>query len=173
TPVSLKGEIKLEFSIDTKVGIDFSTTGENGRDKKETRSESAIDMLFKLEGTVGVKGHAWIVQFEKNYKAGMRSGFVGKVIIERDDVGYYWYTRFLFNGLIVYFTEYEKVEKKLTAIERKMLALGKTPDQLSQSTTKEFTWLEPEADTEAPADTDTAAGSAATQSSNRHYLIRF
>ncbi len=173
TPVSLKGEIKLEFSIDTKVGIDFSTTGENGRDKKETRSESAIDMLFQLEGTVGVKGHAWIVQFEKNYKAGMRSGFVGKVIIERDDVGYYWYTRFLFNGLTVYFTEYEKVKTKLTAEQLALKRMGKLPDEMSQSTTKEFTWLEPEADTEAPTDTDTAAGSAATQSSNRHYLIRF
>ncbi len=170
---SMKADIQLVFSIETKVNIDFSTKGENGRDNVTPKAESAIEMAFQLEGLVGVKGHAWIIKFEKSYKAGIKTGFVGKVAVERDDVGYYWYSRFLFNGLIVYFTKYEKLEKSVTGSNRKKNKYSKLPDQMENSTTTEWTWIEPEPDVEAPTDTATSAGSAATQSSNRHYIIKF
>ncbi|TQV85883.1 hypothetical protein [Aliikangiella coralliicola] len=170
---SLKADIQLVFSIESKVTINFSTSGENGKDNASCKSEQAIAMEFKFEGVVGAKGHIWVIKFEKSYKAGIKTGFVGKIIIERDDVGYYWYSRFLFNGLIVYFTKYEKLEKSVTGGNPMAKALGKVPDQAEESTTTEFTWIEPDADEEAPADTATAAGSPATQSANRHYIIKF
>jgi len=170
---SLKADIQLLFKLETKVTIDFSTKGHNGKDDAKAKAEQAIEMVFKLEGIVGVKGHAWIIKFQKSYRAGIKTGFVGKVVVERDDVGYFWYSRFLFNGLVVYFTKYEKLEKSVEAADSKRNKYKKLPDKLMDTSTREWTWIEPDPDDGAPSDTDTPAGTAATQSANKHYIIKF
>ncbi len=161
---SIKADIQLVFSIDTKVSIKFSTSGENGKDNREPKAEQAIGMDFQLEGVIGAKGHVWIIKFEKSYKAGIKTGFVGKVIIERDDKGYFWYSQFIFNGLIVYFTKYEKLEKSITGNDRKKNKYSKLPNQVENSSTKQWTWIEPDPD----------EGSSRSPSvSNKHYIIKF
>ena len=170
---SLKADISLKFSIGTAVNINFSAKGSNGEDDTEVKSEQSLNMEFQLEGTVGAKGHVWVIKFEKNYKAGIKTGFVGKVVITRDEVGYYWYSRFLFNGLVVYFTSYEKIEKNITNEEDVLGDLGSTPDEIENSSTHEWTWIEPDPDEESKSDTSTDLGTDAAQQNNRHYLIKF
>jgi hypothetical protein len=171
---SLQAEIKLVFSVDVKTAINFSTKGTNGKDNAECKSEQAISIDLQFEGLIGAKGHVWVIKFEKNYKAGIKTGFVGKIVIDRDDRGYFWYSRFLFNGLTVSFTKYEKLEKNISQDDNTFDELGESiPDQIEESTSKDYVWLEPSPDDEAPNDTTTAAGSPATQSRNKHYLIEF
>ena len=171
---SLQADIKLVFSVDVKTAIKFSTKGTNGKDNAECKSEQAISIDLQFEGLIGVKGHVWVIKFEKSYKAGIKTGFVGKIIIDRDDKGYFWYSRFLFNGLTVSFTKYEKLEKNISQDDNTFDELGESiPDQTEESTSKDYVWLEPSPDDEAPNDTTTAAGSPVTQSRNKHYLIEF
>ncbi len=171
---SLQAEIKLVFSVDVKTAINFSTKGTNGKDNAECKSEQAISIDLQFEGLIGAKGHVWVIKFEKNYKAGIKTGFVGKIIIDRDDKGYFWYSRFLFNGLTVTFTKYEKLEKNISQDDNTFDELGESiPNQIEESTSKDYVWLEPSPDDEAPNDTTTAAGSPETQSRNKHYLIEF
>ncbi|SMF15365.1 hypothetical protein SAMN02745866_00999 [Alteromonadaceae bacterium Bs31] len=170
---SLQADISLKFSIGTAVNINFSAKGANGEDDKDVKSEQSLNLEFQLEGTVGAKGHIWVIKFEKSYKAGMKTGFVGKVVITRDEVGYYWYSRFLFNGLIVYFTKYEKLEKSVGENEDAADLFDDVPDDIENSSTTEWTWIEPDPDEEATDDTVTDPGTPQAQENNRHYLVRF
>ncbi|KGJ94787.1 hypothetical protein [Colwellia psychrerythraea] len=170
---SLKADIQLVLSLDAKAFVNFTTKGTNGKDSKDCKSEQAIAMDFQFETLIGAKGHFWVIKFEKNYRAGIKSGFVGKSVIERDDIGYYWYCRFLFNGLVIVFTKYEKLEKNVSILGRKKSKYSKIPDQIEESTSKEIVLIPPSPDEEAPQDTDTAEGCPETQSNNRRYLIKF
>jgi len=160
--VSLEADIKLVFSIASKVSVSFKSSGNNGRSNGKTRSEQAIAMDIQLEGLIGVKGHVWIIKYEKNYRAGIKTGFVGKAIIEKDSKGFFWYSQFTFNGITIYFTKYEKLEKSVQANAANQGKFGNVfPDKLEDSDTTSFTWLKSEPDTESPAP------------SNRKYLIEF
>lgn len=171
---SLQADISLKFSVGAAINLNFSAKGANGEGSTDVKAEQSLNMDFQLEGTVGAKGHVWIVKFEKSYKAGIKTGFVGKVVITRDDVGYYWYSRFLFNGLVVYFTKYEKLEKTVTNNADALAdVLGKVPDEVEHSSVTEWTWIEPDPDEESASDTTTVPGTAQAQQNNRHYLIRF
>ncbi len=171
---SLKADIQLVLSMNATASVNFKTTGVNGKDDKECKSEQAIAIEFQAEALIGAKGHILIFKFEKNYRAGIKTGFVGKSVIERDEIGYYWYCRLLFNGLTIVLAKYEKLEKNITADHGMDDMYGDMiPDQTEESTSTELVLLKPSPDEEAPNDTETAEGSAQTQANNRRYLIRF
>jgi len=159
---SFKADIQLVFTIGSTVSLNFKSSGSNGRADGETRSETAIAMNFEFKGVVGVKGHVWVFKYEKNYQAGIKTGFVGKAIIEKDNKGFYWYSQFTFNGVTVFFTSYEKLEKNVQPndpLDSELL--GIVPDEVDDSSTREFTWLKSEPDNEAPIP------------ANRRYIIEF
>jgi len=72
----------------------------------------------------------------------------------------------------VTFTKYEKVEKSVQN-DSDIEDLYGIPDSSENSTSKDFVWIEPDPDEEAPSDIDTSSGTTATQQTNRHYLVKF
>jgi len=159
---SFEADTQLVFSVETKVSIKFNSVGDNGKSNGKTKSEQAIAIDLQFEGLIGVKGHVWIFKYEKNYRAGIKSGFVGKAIIEKDEKGFFWYSDFTFNGLTIYFTKYEKLEKSVQAKNSRIAGdFGVLPNQAEDSSTTSFTWFKSEHDTETPTP------------SNRRYLIEF
>ncbi|RDH83848.1 MAG: hypothetical protein DIZ80_06855 [endosymbiont of Galathealinum brachiosum] len=168
----LEGEIKLELSVGSGLHVNFVSSGTNGQENNNNKVESKIDIQFQLEGSITAKGHAWVIKFEKSYKVGIKSGFVGKVIVDKDDEGFYWYSRFLFNGLVIYFTKYDKLEKEVSNSSRKSKKFG-VIDSLTTQSTKEWVCIKPDADEEAPYETQRLEGQAELDASDKHYLIRF
>ena len=164
----LQGEIKLELTVSSAVNVNFVSSGTNGKDDNNNKAESSIDIQFQLEGSVSAQGHVWVIKFEKSYKVGVKSGFIGKVIVDKDDEGFYWYSRFLFNGLIIYFTKYEKLEKNITSNSRALRRLKL--DSIATSSTKEWVCIQPDPDEEAPYETE---GFEKLNASDKHYLLKF
>lgn len=167
----LEGEIKLELTVSSAINVNFVSSGSNGKDNNNNKAESAIDIQFQLEGSVSAKGHVWVIKFEKSYKVGIKSGFVGKVIIDKDDEGIYWYSRFLFNGLVIYFTKYEKIEKEISNSSKKAKKFG--TKQLETNSTKEWVCIDPDPDEEAPYETEKLESQSELDTSDKHYLITF
>lgn len=169
---SLKAELSLIFTVESVISLNFSASGTNGNSDTDCKSEQALTINLSFEGTVGAKGHIWIVKFEKKYKAGIKSGFTGKIIIDKDDTGFYWYSRFLFNGLVLYFTKYEKLEKDVSNTQMAGEDFFGVPDEAENSATIEKVWLKPSPDKDEPNNT-TGSTTGETDPSLRHYLIRF
>lgn len=167
----LEGEIKLELSVGSGVHVNFVSSGTNGQENNNNKVESKIDIQFRLEGSITAKGHAWVIKFEKSYKVGIKSGFVGKIIVDKDDEGFYWYSRFLFNGLVIYFTKYDKLEKEVSNKASSLDFLG-INNVATQSTT-EWVCIKPDADEEAPYETERLEAQAELDSSDKHYLMKF
>ena len=167
----LQGEIKLELTVSSAINVNFISSGTNGKDNNNNKAESAIDIQFQLEGSVSAKGHVWVIKFEKSYKVGVKSGFVGKVIVDKDDEGIYWYSRFLFNGLVIYFTKYEKIEKNITSKSRALKRIKL--DALVTNKTQEWVCIQPDPDEEAPYETEGFEKQSELDSSDKHYLMKF
>ena len=167
----LQGEIKLELTVSSAIHVNFISSGSNGKDNNNNKAESAIDIRFQLEGSVSAKGHVWVIKFEKAYEVGVKSGFVGKVIVDRDDEGFYWYSRFLFNGLIIYFTKYDKIEKEISNSTKKSKKFG--VNQIVTQSTKEWVCIQPDPDEEAPYETEGFEKQLELDASDKHYLLRF
>ena len=167
----LQGVIKLELTVSSSVNIDFVSSGSNGKDNNNNKAESSIDIQFQLEGSVSAKGHVWVIKFEKAYKIGIKSGFIGKVIIDKNDEGFYWYSRFLFNGLIIYFTKYDKIEKNITGNSRALKRIKL--DNLTSQSTKEWVCIKPDPDEEAPYETEEFEKQSELDASDKHYLLKF